>query len=386
MPLPATLEVLDRLIGFDTTSRNSNLGLIDWAEEYLTAHGARCRRVPDPTGQKANLWASIGPEGVPGWVLSGHTDVVPVDGQVWASDPFRLVERGGRWYGRGTADMKGYLACCMALVGELDAARLARPIHLALSHDEEVGCIGVRGLIAAVAGTIPTPLGCIVGEPTEMRVCVAHKAKRSLRARFTGTTGHSSRAPEFVNAVEYAARLTVWMQARGRRLAAEGARDALFDTPHSTAHVGVSRGGTALNIVPDDCEVDFEFRVLPGEDADALVAEVRAFLEGTLLPEMRATDAAAGIALELRSAFPGLDTDPAAPVVAAVQRLTGPGGHIKVAYGTEAGLFQAAGFPAVVCGPGSIGEAHKADEFIEGRELEACEAMLRRLAVECARG
>lgn len=383
MPLTTTIEVLDRLIGFDTTSRNSNLDLIDWAEDWLTGHGARCRRVPDETGTKANLWATIGPEGVPGWVLSGHTDVVPVDGQVWASDPFRLDRRGSRLYGRGTTDMKGFNACAMALVPGIDAARLARPIHLALSYDEEVGCIGVRGLIAAVAGTIPTPLGCIVGEPTQMRVCTAHKAKRSLRARFSGTAGHSSRAPEFVNAVEYAARLAVWIQARGRRLATEGGRDALFDTPHSTVHLGVLHGGTALNIVPDDCVADFEFRILPGEDADALVAEVTDFLNGTLLPEMRATDPAAGIALELLSAFPGLDTDPAAPVVTTLQRLTGHGGHIKVAYGTEAGLFHAAGFPSVVCGPGSINEAHKPDEFIEESELAACGAMLRRLLTEC---
>ncbi len=384
MPTPATLELLDRLISFDTTSRNSNLPLIDWAEDWLTGQGARCLRVPDETGTKANLWASIGPEGVPGWVLSGHTDVVPVDGQAWASDPFRLDRRGSRLYGRGTTDMKGYLACCMGLVPQLDPARMTRPIHLALSYDEEVGCLGVRGLIAAVAGTIPTPVGCIVGEPTQMRVCVAHKAKRSLRATFTGTTGHSSRAPEFVNAVEYAARLVVWLQARGRRMMAEGARDALFDTPHSTTHVGVSRGGTALNIVPDEAVADFEFRVVPGEDADALVAEVTEFVETTLMPEMRATDPAAGVTLELRSAFPGLDTDPAAPVIETLRLLTGQGGHIKVAYGTEAGLFQAAGFPSVVCGPGSIAEAHKADEFIEAAELAACEAMLTRLAAECA--
>jgi acetylornithine deacetylase len=384
MPSAATLTALEALIGFDTTSRNSNLPLIDWAEDWLTRHGAACRRVYDDTGTKANLWATFGPDGVPGWVLSGHTDTVPVDGQAWSSDPFTLTERDGRYYGRGTCDMKGFVSCALGLAPILQVTTLSRPVHLALSYDEEVGCLGVRGLLRELAAQEVRPMGCIVGEPTLMQVCIGHKAKRSLRATFTGTTGHSSRAPEFVNAVEYGARLVVRMQEIGRRLATQGLRDALYDTPHSTAHVGTAHGGTALNIVPDRFTTDFEFRVLTQEDADALVDEVRGFLFDELLPEMQATDPAAGIELEMRAAFPGLDTDAEAPVAAVARRLAGRNGSIKVAYGTEGGLFdQMAGIPTVVCGPGSIGEAHKADEFVASRQLEECEAFLRGLVEEC---
>lgn len=384
MPTPATLTVLDALIGFDTTSRNSNLPLIDWAEDWLTRHGATCRRVHDETGTKANLWATFGPSDVPGWVLSGHTDTVPVDGQKWATDPFTLTESEGRLYGRGTCDMKGFVACAMGLAPELQKASLTRPVHLALSYDEEIGCIGVRGLLEELAAQPVRPMGCIVGEPTLMQVCIGHKTKRSLRATFTGTNGHSSRAPEFVNAVEYGARLVAKMQQIGRRLADEGLRDPLYDTPHTTAHVGTAHGGTALNIVPDSFVTDFEFRVLTQEDADALVEEVRDFLMGELLPEMQATDPAAGIELELRAAFPGLDTDIDAPVAATARRLAGRNNSIKVAYGTEGGLFdEMAGIPTVICGPGSIGEAHRANEFVAIEQLDACEAFLRRIVDEC---
>lgn len=384
MPTPSTLTVLDALIGFDTTSRNSNLPLIDWAEDWLTRHGATCRRVHDETGTKANLWATFGPSDVPGWVLSGHTDTVPVDGQKWATDPFTLTESEGRLYGRGTCDMKGFVACAMGLAPELQKASLTRPVHLALSYDEEIGCIGVRGLLEELAAQPVRPMGCIVGEPTLMQVCIGHKTKRSLRATFTGTNGHSSRAPEFVNAVEYGARLVAKMQQIGRRLADEGLRDPLYDTPHTTAHVGTAHGGTALNIVPDSFVTDFEFRVLTQEDADALVEEVRDFLMGELLPEMQATDPAAGIELELRAAFPGLDTDIDAPVAATARRLAGRNNSIKVAYGTEGGLFdEMAGIPTVICGPGSIGEAHRANEFVAIEQLDACEAFLRRIVDEC---
>ncbi len=386
MPSPATRTALDALIGFDTTSRNSNLPLIDWAEEWLTRHGARCERIHDDIGTKANLWATFGPEGVPGWVLSGHTDTVPVDGQNWTAEPFRLTERDGRFYGRGSCDMKGFVACCLGLAPILQDADLARPVHLALSYDEEVGCIGVRGLLEKLAIQNVRPMGCIVGEPTLMEVCLGHKTKRSLRASFTGTTGHSSRAPEFVNAVEYGARLVARVQAIGRRLAEHGLRDPLYDTPHSTAHVGTAHGGTALNIVPDRFMTEFEFRVLTQEDADALVDEVRAFLFDELLPEMRATDPVANIELELMAAFPGLDTAVDAPVAVAARRLAGRNDSIKVAYGTEGGLFDAmAGIPTVICGPGSIGEAHRADEFVEIAQIDACERFLKRLVEECRR-
>lgn len=384
MPSAATRSALEAMIGFDTTSRNSNLPLIDWAEDWLTRHGATCRRIYDDTGTKANLWATFGPADVPGWVLSGHTDTVPVDGQDWSTDPFCLTERDGRFYGRGTCDMKGFVACCLGLAPELQNARLARPVHMALSYDEEVGCIGVRGLLRELAAQPVRPMGCIVGEPTLMQVCIGHKTKRSLRATFTGTAGHSSRAPEFVNAVEYGARLIARMQSIGRRLATEGLRDPLYDTPHSTAHVGTAHGGTALNIVPDRFVTDFEFRVLTQEDADALVDEIRTYLFDELLPEMQATDPAAGIKLDLIAAFPGLDTDADAPVALTARKLARRNDSIKVAYGTEGGLFdEMAGIPTIICGPGSIGEAHRADEFVTLDQLDACENFLHGVIEEC---
>ncbi len=384
MPSAATRTALDALIGFDTTSRNSNLPLIDWAEDWLARHGATCRRIHDKTGTKANLWATFGPADVPGWVLSGHTDTVPVDGQDWSTDPFCLTERDGRFYGRGTCDMKGFVACCLGLAPELQNAQLTRPVHMALSYDEEVGCIGVRGMLRDLAAHPVRPMGCIVGEPTLMQVCIGHKTKRSLRATFTGTAGHSSRAPEFVNAVEYGARLITRMQSIGRRLATEGLRDPLYDTPHSTAHVGTAHGGTALNIVPERFVTDFEFRVLTQEDADALVSEIRSYLFDELLPQMQATDPAAGIELDLIAAFPGLDTDADAPVALTARKLARRNDSIKVAYGTEGGLFdEMAGIPTIICGPGSIGEAHRADEFVTLDQLDACERFLHDLIGEC---
>ncbi len=385
MPSPLTLEVLERLVGFDTTSRNSNLALIDYAEAFLRGAGAATERVYDDTGAKANLWATFGPEDRPGVILSGHTDVVPVDGQDWATDPFRLTEAGGRYFGRGACDMKGFLAICMGLAPEMAAAPLARPIHLALSYDEEVGCIGVRGLIARLAQRPALPAACIVGEPTGMEVAIGHKAKRSLRATLRGLGGHSSRAPDFVNAVEHGARIVVKIREIGLRLAAQGRRDGLYDVPHTTAHVGTFHGGTALNIVPDLATLDFEFRALPEEDVDALVAEVEAFVRGTVDPEMRSACPDAGVDLDLISGFPGLATAPEAEVVTLAKRLAGRNDHIKVAYGTEAGLFaETGGIPTAICGPGSIAQAHRPDEFVEASQLDACERFVRGLIAECS--
>ena len=382
-PRPQTVDILRQLVGFDTTSRNSNLPLIDWVEDYLAALGARCERVPDETGRKAALWASFGPEGVPGWVLSGHTDTVPVDGQDWSSDPFQLREAEGRLHGRGTCDMKGFLACCLAMAPDIAAARLAMPIHMAFSYDEEVGCVGVRPLLHRLAERSPVPLGCIVGEPTMMQVAIGHKSRRGFRVRVIGTPGHSSRAPEFVNAVEFGAQLVVKVQQIGRRFAT-GARDPLYDTPHSTAHVGVARGGEAVNIVPEHFLTEFEFRTIAADDADALEAEMRAFAFDDLLPQMQAINPRAAIEFEVSANTPGLDAAPDAPVTRAAQRFAQQNSVIKVAYGTEGGLFQTiAGIPTAVCGPGSIGVAHQPDEYITLDQLAACEEFLGKLIAEC---
>lgn len=380
MPTPSSQEILARLVAFDTTSRNSNLSLIADVRDFLAAHGVDSRLVPDATGQKANLWATIGPADRPGVILSGHTDTVPVDGQDWTTDPFTLAARDRRLYGRGACDMKGFLACVLAAVPGLVARDLARPVHLAFSYDEEVGCVGVVGLLEMLRAEAIRPALCIVGEPTLMQVVTGHKAKRSMRVTVRGRGCHSSLAPQGVNAVDYAARLVVRMQDIAARLAASGGRDADYDIPHSTAHTGVIRGGTALNIVPDHCSFDCEFRVMPSEDADALVQELRDHA-ATLVPAMQRTAPEAGIDIDVYAQFPGLETAPDAEVVTLAKRLTGTNGHARVAFGTEGGRFAAMlGVPTVICGPGSIAQAHKPDEFIAQSQLDACDAFLAALA------
>jgi acetylornithine deacetylase len=379
--LQSTAEILAALVGFDTTSRNSNLAVVAWIEDYLDRLGVVHERITDGSGDKANLWATIGPAVPGGYILSGHTDVVPVDGQIWTGDPFRLDTRDDRLYGRGSADMKGFLACCLAAVPAM--RDLGRPIHLAFSHDEEVGCVGVPSLIAHLADKGVRPAACFVGEPTGMNVVIGHKGKRSFRVDVRGRTCHSSLAPAGVNAVEYAARLIVKIRDLADRLAREGKRDPLYDIPFTTAHTGVVQGGTALNIVPDAASFQFEFRPLAADDIDALADEVMAYARGRLEPEMTAIAPEAGFTFETISGFPGLDTPAGAEVVGLAKSLAARTGHGKVAFGTEAGLFAQAGIATVVIGPGSIEQAHKADEFIAASELEGCGAFLDRLIAHC---
>ena len=348
-------------------------------EAYLDRFGVAHERIIDASGSKANVWATIGPAGVPGTILSGHTDVVPVDGQSWSSDPFRLTARNGRLYGRGAADMKGFDACCLAAVPDMLAAPLVRPIHLALSYDEEVGCVGVRSMIARLEHAQVKPAACFVGEPTEMGVVIEHKGQRAFRVSVHGKSCHSSLAPQGVNAVEYAARLIVKICKIGDRVAHSSARDPLYDIPYTTANSGVVHGGTAFNIVPDLCTFEFEFRPLAADDVDGLVKEVMAYAREQLEPQMRALDPAARISFEPRSSWPGLEAPPASDVVGLAKMLAGRNEHSKVAYGTEAGLYALAGIPAVVIGPGSIEQAHKGDEYIAVAQLEACSTFLDRL-------
>ncbi|MFN3278971.1 MAG: acetylornithine deacetylase [Paracoccus hibiscisoli] len=374
-------QILAQLIAFDTTSSKSNLGLIDHVHDYLAGYGVESRLVMDATGQKANLWATIGPADQPGVILSGHTDTVPVEGQDWASDPYVLTERDGRLYGRGACDMKGFLACALAAVPDLVARDLARPVHLAFSYDEEVGCVGVIGLLEMLRAQDLRPAMCIVGEPTLMQVVIGHKAKRSMRVTVRGRSCHSSLAPQGVNAVDYAARLAVRMQDIAARLAATGGRDTDYDITHSTAHTGTIHGGTALNIVPDLCTLDCEFRVLPHEDADALVQELRDYATNGLEPMMQRTAPEAGIEIDLYAQFPGLETAPDAEIVTLAKRMVGSNAHSKVAFGTEGGRFaEALGVPTIICGPGAIAQAHKPDEYIEPSQLAACDDFLRQIA------
>lgn len=390
MPAPArdlsrdVAAILDRLVAFDTVSARSNLPLIDWVEDLCRGHGAAVERVADETGRKAALWISLGPSERPGYVLSGHSDVVPTHGQPWTSDPFTLRADGDRLYGRGTSDMKGFLAVCLALLPEMAAAPLQIPLHVAISYDEEVGCLGVRPLIARMRERFPPPRGCFVGEPTGMAVVVGHKGKSAARVTFRGKACHSALAPSGVNAVEYAARFIDHVRLSAEGLARDGARDALYDVPHTTGLSSVVHGGAALNIVPDSCSVEFEYRAIGADDAGALAAAASAYATRTLAPLMRAGDPACGVTVEPLIDYPGLDTDPEAGIVTLAKRLAGRNGHAKVSYGTEAGLFERlGGVPAVVIGPGSISRAHRADEYVTRDELAACAGFVRRLIDGC---
>jgi len=379
-PSPPTIDLIRKLVGFDTTSRNSNLALIEFVQGYLKDLGIESKLVFDDTAKKANLFATIGPADRPGIVLSGHTDVVPVDGQEWSTDPFKVVEKDGRLYGRGTCDMKSFVAVALAFVPELQRRKLKAPVHLSFSYDEEVGCVGVRRLLAELDRLKLRPLACVVGEPTSMKVIRAHKGKISYRCHVHGSECHSSLAPRGVNAVEYAAELITFITRLEHRFAAEGPFDHDFDVPHTTAHTGVIHGGTALNIVPKDCWFDFEFRFLPGQDPNALVSQIRRHAETELLPRMHKVQPNTGFSWTEISGFPSLSTDADAEVAQLAKSATGDNTPPrKVAFGTEAGLFDAAGIPTIVCGPGDIEQAHKPDEFVALEQVALCETFLRRL-------
>jgi acetylornithine deacetylase len=375
----SSVEMLRRLVGFDTTSRGSNLALIEFVRDYLDRYGIASELVFDETGSKANLYATVGPAGIGGIMLSGHTDVVPVDGQDWHTDPFTVVARGGRLFGRGTADMKSFVAVVLALLPTIAARPLRTPVHLAFSYDEEVGCRGARRLVAAIGRRPDRPRLCIVGEPTLMQPVTGHKGKRSFRCQVHGFECHSALTHLGVNAIEAAAEMVAHLKGMARRKRDHGPFDPDYTPPYTTIQTGVIRGGTALNIVPKECSFDFEFRLLPGDDPEAGIAELRAFADELLLPEMRAVRPEAAIGFDELSAFPGLDTADDAEITRLAAALTGANGTGKVAFGTEGGLFQEAGIATIVCGPGSIEQAHKPDEFIDLDQIAQCEKFISRL-------
>ncbi|WP_425219815.1 acetylornithine deacetylase [Ralstonia solanacearum] len=381
-PSDTVLQLIRTLVAFDTVSRHSNLGLIEWVRDRLRAQGAACRLTYDATGGKANLFATLSPGRRPGLVLSGHTDVVPVDGQPWESDPFDAQIRDGRLYGRGTADMKSFIAVALATVPDFMAAEGHASFHLSLSYDEEIGCVGVRGLLRDLEANGIRPAGCIVGEPTSMRAVVAHKGKREYRCCVRGKEAHSALVPQGVNAIEFAALLIAHIRSLGARMAVEEPRDAAFAVPHTTLNTGTIQGGIATNVVPRDCEFTFDFRYLPGTDPDLLFSQVEHYAREVLLPQMRAIASEADIGFAIKANTPGLSIAPSHELVALAQALadsrgTPPG---KVDYGTEAGLFSRAGIPTVVCGPGNIEQAHKPNEYIALSQVAQCEAFMRRLA------
>ncbi|MGZ5988561.1 MAG: acetylornithine deacetylase [Rhizomicrobium sp.] len=376
------LELVRRLIAFDTTSRGSNLALIDFAQGLLEEAGARCRRTFDESASKANLFATLGPDEPGGYVLSGHTDVVPVDGQDWSSDPFKPEVRGDKLFGRGACDMKGFVGVALAMLPEIAAAKLTRPIHFALSYDEEVGCNGVRGLLADLAANNIRPALAIVGEPTLMKVVGAHKAGAVLHTHCHGREGHSSAPEKGANAVMMAGEFmrileTVWDDLRADS-------DPMFDPPHSTVQANMIEGGSAPNILARDALVTWEYRALPDRDPNVILARVRELAEREILPKYRRRASEARLETVVHASYPGLVMDENSPAVRAALELTGANHAEAVSYGTEAGHFQRAGIPAVICGPGSIEQAHKADEFVALSELKACEAFLTKVIAKAA--
>jgi len=386
-PGAETLKLIRELIAFPTVSRDSNLQLIDYVREYLRPFDADVRLTFDHDKRKANLFATLGPRGMPGMVLSGHTDVVPVEGQDWSSDPFVVTERDGRLYGRGTSDMKGFIACVLGVAPEFVRRGLRTPLHLAFSYDEEVGCLGVRGLLEDMMQAGIRPASCVVGEPTEMRPVIAHKGKQSYRCTVRGLASHSAYAPYGVNAVEAAAEAVAFLKTLARRHRDSGPYDRGFDVAYTTVHTGVISGGTALNIVPQDCVFDFEFRNLPGDDPNALLREFEEHVRKVIEPEMHAVDQGTGFSIAKMSEIPALDTGAEAEITALVQEFSGSSDIAKVSFGTEASQFQVAGVPTVVCGPGSIRQAHKPDEFVALEQVVRCESFLRGLMSRlCAGG
>lgn len=377
--LETAIAALGELIAFPTVSADSNLDLIAWAQARLDALGARTQMTLDPGGRKANLFATIGPMVDGGVVLSGHTDVVPVEGQPWASDPFAMRAADGRLYGRGACDMKGFIACALALAPRFAAATLTRPLHLALTYDEETGCLGAPVLLEALARSGPRPGVCIVGEPTEMRVIEGHKAVHEYTTRFTGLEGHGSQPELGVNAVEYAARFVTELLDIKDALRARAPASSPFDPPWTTLNVGRIEGGVAHNVIAGRAAVEWEFRPISPEDAAFVSTRVEAHLRGDLLPKMRAVHPGATAETETIGEVIGLEPLNNAEAAALVEALTGRTGRGTVSFGTEAGLFQAQGISTVVCGPGSIAQAHKPDEYVTRDQMADCIAMITRL-------
>ncbi len=384
-PSYSAAELLSRLVHFDTTSHKSNLALIAFVEDYLAQHGVESHLVPSADAAKASLYASIGPTGVPGVALSGHTDVVPVEGQTWSSDPFVLTERDHRFYGRGAADMKGFLACVLAAVPDFLKRKLAVPISIVFSYDEEVGCIGVRPLIAEIGRRFVTPRMVIVGEPTSMSVVDAHKGPVRWHVEIKGRAAHSSMAPLGVNAISIAGRLLQEL-ARIERELKTSPRAERFDPPYATLQVTRIDGGTATNIVPVYCRFDFDVRALPGIDVDAIDRRIRAYADRECVPEMRRVAPESGIDISVANQVPPFAAGTNSEAVALALRLAGHNETHAVSYATEAGLFQEAGSPSVVIGPGDIAQAHAADEFIAKDQLDKCMAFLDRLGAWAERG
>ncbi|HVZ52818.1 MAG TPA: acetylornithine deacetylase [Pseudolabrys sp.] len=381
-----SIEILESLIAYPTVSRDSNIDLIRYVAQLLEERGIESRIISSPDGRKANLFATIGPADVPGIMLSGHTDVVPVDGQEWTVPPFVLTRRDGLLYGRGTTDMKGFVACAVAACLDAAGRDLKTPLHLALSYDEEVGCIGVRSLVDMLRTAPVRPLLCIVGEPTGMQVATGHKGKVAARAVCRGREGHSALAPLGLNAIHLGCDFVGALRREQDRLVREGARDNDYDVPYTTVHAGKFNAGTALNIVPNLCLVEFEIRNIAADDPGEILESIRD-AAARISRDAAAIAPKAAIDIDVTNSYPGLDTPSDSEAVDFVKSLTGANSTIKVAFGTEGGLFSRdLDTPTVVCGPGSMAQGHKPDEYVSVEQMRRCDEMLKMLLARLAEG
>ena len=378
MPFPSAsekdskaIELLKTLVGFDTTSYNSNLELIEFIQSYLSSYDIDSTLIHDESGKKANLYATIGRTDIGGVMLSGHTDVVPVAGQDWDTDPFSLTESSDKLYGRGSADMKGFIALVLSRVPEMVSSELTKPIHLAFSYDEEIGCVGVQRMLDLLEHQPIKPSCCIIGEPTGMEVVIGHKGKHATRVKVRGHACHSGQSPLGVNAIDFASELIVYIRKLAHEKAQNGPFDKDYEVPYTTLHTGVVGGGTALNIVPNLCQFDFEIRHLYEEDPQHLLDQIENFARDHLENEMHLIDSDTGFDFETLATYPGLLTDPGIEFVTYVKQLLDNNAHSKVIFGSEGGLFQKRlGIPTLVCGPGNIDQAHKANEYISLEQLK----------------
>ena len=373
------IDLLEDLIAFSTVSADPNMGLIEYCADILNGIGAETTIIADETGKKANLYATVGPKDIPGVLLSGHTDVVPVEGQDWNVPPFEMTRKDGKLYGRGTTDMKGFIACALLAAKKAASMELAMPLHLAFSYDEEIGCVGVRSMIDLLSNAPFVPKFCIVGEPTLLKVATGHKGKTGCRATCVGVECHSALAPKGLNALYLATDLVAIIRDVQHEIEQSGPRDADYEVPYSTLHAGRLNGGVALNIVPNLATLDFEIRNLPDDDAEKILETIKSRANDLVRP-LKAQFPAASIEIEIFNTYPAMKTAENSDVVNFVKSLTRNNDTFKVAFGTEGGLFSSQlGIPTVICGPGSMDQGHKPDEFIEIDQMNQCDAMLDRL-------
>ncbi|MDB5550853.1 MAG: argE 1 [Rhizobium sp.] len=372
-------EIFERLIAFPTVSRDGNIELIRYIADFLSGAGIEAQLYPHEDGDRASLFATVGPHKRGGAVLSGHTDVVPVDGQAWTSDPFRLTRREDRLFARGAADMKGFVACAIEALVAAKEQDLARPLHVAFSYDEEIGCVGVRPMLAELAAAGIRPEWVLIGEPTAMQVATGHKGKTGIRATCKGHAAHSALAPSGLNAIHLASDMLTGIREMQAEIERTGRRDDNYDVPYTTLHAGVIKGGTALNIVPDNCEMLFEIRNIAGDDPKSIMNQFFDRAEA-IVSKSKSRFPEAEIRLDIFNEYPGLGTDEAGAVAERAITLSGQSNRIKVAFGTEGGLFQEVlGTTAIVCGPGNMDQGHKPDEFVTVQQMEECRSMLLRV-------